>query len=62
MKKKLQGSFRCGPCNYGFIGNQTFGCQSINICQDRITICDKRADCICIGPNQYVCQVNSFLK
>lgn len=51
-----EGSFRCGSCNYGFIGNQTFGCQSINICQDRITICDKRADCICIGPNQYVCQ------
>lgn len=56
----IQGSFRCGSCRIGFVGNQTVGCRPAhNICPDRITVCDENADCICIAVNQYTCQVNT---
>ncbi|XP_053597826.1 cartilage oligomeric matrix protein isoform X2 [Microplitis demolitor] len=52
-----KGSFRCGSCRIGFVGNQTVGCRPAhNICPDRITVCDENADCICIAVNQYTCQ------
>ncbi|XP_034942857.1 cartilage oligomeric matrix protein [Chelonus insularis] len=52
-----KGSFKCGSCKFGYTGDQNQGCHPAhNICPDRVTICDKHADCICIAVNQYTCQ------
>ncbi|KAK0074870.1 hypothetical protein PV325_007692 [Microctonus aethiopoides] len=52
-----EGSYRCGHCKPGFAGDQTVGCRPAhNICPDRLTVCDKNADCVCIAVNQYNCQ------
>ncbi|XP_017767633.1 PREDICTED: cartilage oligomeric matrix protein [Eufriesea mexicana] len=52
-----EGSFRCGACRAGFIGNQTVGCHPRHsVCPDLITVCDVNADCICIEANEYTCR------
>ncbi|XP_016914350.2 cartilage oligomeric matrix protein isoform X2 [Apis cerana] len=53
----MEGSYRCGACRAGFIGNQTVGCHpSHSICPDLITRCDVNAECICIDTNVYSCR------
>nr|XP_033201541.1 cartilage oligomeric matrix protein [Bombus vancouverensis nearcticus] len=37
-----EGSYRCGTCRTGYVGNQTFG--------------DVNADCICTNTNEYTCR------
>jgi len=51
------GSFYCGPCISGFVGNQNIGCSNRpGICPDG-TECDENADCIKpIGKQYYVCK------
>ncbi|XP_076639889.1 thrombospondin [Colletes latitarsis] len=52
-----EGSYRCGPCKAGFVGNQTVGCHPPhNVCPDLTTVCDANADCVCIDVNQYACR------
>merc|ERR1711936_1438666 len=51
------GSFYCGPCISGFVGNQNIGCSNRpGICPDG-TECDENADCIKpLGKNHYICK------
>merc|ERR1719367_2425831 len=51
------GSFYCGPCISGFVGNQNIGCSNRpGICPDG-TECDENADCVKpIGKSYYVCK------
>ncbi|XP_076182349.1 thrombospondin [Ptiloglossa arizonensis] len=51
------GSFRCGACKSGFVGNQTVGCQPAhNVCPNLKTVCDVNADCICFDEDLYACR------
>jgi len=51
------GSFYCGPCVSGFVGNQNIGCSNRpGICPDG-TECDENADCIKpLGKDKYICK------
>ncbi|XP_049787190.1 cartilage oligomeric matrix protein [Schistocerca cancellata] len=50
-----QGSFQCGECNPGYIGNQTLGCHlAPGVCPDS-TRCDANADCV-KRSNGYECE------
>ncbi|KAK4884595.1 hypothetical protein RN001_000866 [Aquatica leii] len=50
------GSYQCGPCNLGYIGNQTVGCQIDAVfCFDG-TICNINADCYYIGLGKFACK------
>ncbi|KAG7203151.1 hypothetical protein KM043_010270 [Ampulex compressa] len=52
-----EGSYRCGPCKSGFMGNQTVGCHyRYDLCPDLVTVCDNNADCVCIGFEEYMCR------
>ncbi|XP_069137277.1 cartilage oligomeric matrix protein-like [Argopecten irradians] len=52
------GSFVCGDCDEGYIGNQTFGCRKLGTqCPDGIKECDINARCILRrGIKGFVCQ------
>ncbi|XP_042216566.1 cartilage oligomeric matrix protein-like isoform X2 [Homarus americanus] len=52
-----EGSYYCGNCRAGFIGNQTRGCNSRpGLCPDGQQ-CDKNADCVKpFGLNHYICK------
>ncbi|XP_015584860.1 cartilage oligomeric matrix protein [Cephus cinctus] len=55
-----EGSYTCGPCKRGFVGNQESGCiADKDLCPDGITSCDEHADCIDTGCNQYSCKCQS---
>lgn len=55
----LKGSYRCGPCRSGYIGNQTVGCHlQQDLCPDMITVCDINAHCIAVYTNEYSCKVS----
>ncbi|KAK5648497.1 hypothetical protein RI129_003389 [Pyrocoelia pectoralis] len=50
------GSYRCGPCFRGYIGNQTVGCQlNAVFCFDG-TLCNVNADCYYIGLGKFGCR------
>ncbi|XP_067003820.1 cartilage oligomeric matrix protein [Anabrus simplex] len=53
----LEGSYTCGSCRSGYVGNQTIGCRnSPGLCPDG-TQCDEHAECIRrIGINNYECK------
>ncbi|KAL0113553.1 hypothetical protein PUN28_012609 [Cardiocondyla obscurior] len=52
-----QGSYRCGPCKNGYIGNQTAGCHlEHDVCPDMTTVCDVNANCVAMYHNEYVCK------
>ncbi|XP_055332011.1 cartilage oligomeric matrix protein-like isoform X2 [Paramacrobiotus metropolitanus] len=41
------GSFRCGHCNPGYVGDQSSGCRKAEgLCPDGVTLCDKNAHCV----------------
>lgn len=51
-----EGSFTCGPCNSGFVGNQTIGCHiGEGFCPDG-TRCDHNAQCVHTGSGRYECR------
>ncbi|KAJ8926470.1 hypothetical protein NQ314_021165 [Rhamnusium bicolor] len=50
------GSYECGPCEYGYTGNQTIGChRGEGFCPSGHQ-CDKNARCINYGWGQYACE------
>ncbi|XP_025602698.2 cartilage oligomeric matrix protein [Athalia rosae] len=52
-----EGSFRCGPCRSGYVGNQTTGCRPRGVvCRDGVTTCDDNAGCIFLGRAHYSCR------
>lgn len=52
-----EGSYRCGPCKIGYIGNQTVGCHlQQDLCPDMITVCDVNANCIAVYSNEFSCK------
>ncbi|XP_014256700.1 cartilage oligomeric matrix protein [Cimex lectularius] len=56
--QNTEGSFTCGPCLSGFVGNQTHGCRSMpGLCPDG-THCDPNAQCYRIGLDRYGCKCN----
>ncbi|XP_071537031.1 cartilage oligomeric matrix protein isoform X2 [Panulirus ornatus] len=54
-----EGSYFCGECNTGFLGNQSVGCHNRpDVCPDGLR-CDKHAVCIMpYGLNKYICKCN----
>ncbi|XP_046661540.1 cartilage oligomeric matrix protein [Homalodisca vitripennis] len=51
-----EGSFRCGTCRPGFVGNQTYGCHNHpGMCPDG-TRCDTNAQCHRTSLNTYGCR------
>ncbi|XP_017785308.1 PREDICTED: cartilage oligomeric matrix protein [Nicrophorus vespilloides] len=54
--RNTEGSFSCGPCNPGYVGNQTRGChKGEGYCPDG-THCDRMAQCFHIGNGRYSCK------
>ncbi|KAG5341187.1 TSP4 protein, partial [Acromyrmex charruanus] len=52
-----EGSYRCGPCRSGYVGNQTTGCHvQKGGCPDLITVCDVNAYCIAMYANEFTCK------
>jgi syndecan 4 len=52
----LQGSYICGECQKGYVGNQSMGCHnSPGLCPDG-TRCDANAHCV-LQSSHYNCQV-----
>ncbi|XP_032681170.1 cartilage oligomeric matrix protein [Odontomachus brunneus] len=52
-----EGSYRCGPCRSGYIGNQTIGCHSRgNVCPGSTTGCDVNSDCVQAFTHEYTCK------
>jgi hypothetical protein len=57
----LQGSYICGECQKGYVGNQSMGCHnSPDLCPDG-TRCDTNAHCVLKG-SQFYCQVIVILS
>ena len=57
----LQGSYICGECHKGYVGNQTMGCHnSPGLCADG-TRCDTNAHCVLKG-SQFYCEVIVILS
>ncbi|KAJ8926078.1 hypothetical protein NQ315_009934 [Exocentrus adspersus] len=54
-----EGSYHCGPCSYGFVGNQSIGCHSgEGFCLSGQR-CDRHATCVNLGYGRYACQCNT---
>ncbi|KYM95724.1 Thrombospondin-4 [Cyphomyrmex costatus] len=52
-----EGSYRCGACRSGYVGNQTTGCHiQEDVCPDLITVCDVNAYCIAMYANDFTCK------
>ena len=55
----MQGSYKCGPCNPGFIGDGYAGCSPGDLCTNSSHTCHENALCIHTGAGTYTCQVTS---
>lgn len=59
---RAQGSFQCGPCQPGFVGDQTSGCKrrSERFCPDGTpSPCHEKADCILERDGSRSCVVSA---
>ena len=54
----LQGSYKCGPCNPGYIGDGYAGCQAGDLCTNGSHTCHVMASCRSQGPGIYSCKVD----
>lgn len=59
-----KGSYRCGGCRSGYIGNQTLGCLSVDnlkktpwMCPDG-TMCHPSAECVRSTTGKFSCEVS----
>ncbi|CAG9833718.1 unnamed protein product [Diabrotica balteata] len=53
-----EGSYHCGACEYGFVGNQSIGChEGRGFCPGG-SRCDDNAECLNLGWGQFGCRCN----
>lgn len=58
----LQGSYRCGPCKPGYIGDQMRGCKMERNCRDpELNPCSVNAQCIEERQGDVTCVVSHLL-
>lgn len=58
----LQGSYRCGPCKPGYIGDQTRGCKMERNCRNpELNPCSVNAQCIEERQGDVTCVVSCLL-
>lgn len=58
----LQGSYRCGPCKPGYIGDQMRGCKMERNCRDpELNPCSVNAQCIEERQGDVTCVVSNLL-
>lgn len=51
------GSYKCGSCLPGFVGNSTSGCKPDGqLCPDEVTVCKSNATCANTGTGSYTCK------
>lgn len=54
-----QGSFRCGPCHTGYVGDQRRGCKPERACGNGLAHpCHPNAECIVHRDGTIECRVN----
>lgn len=53
----LQGSFLCGPCHPGFIGDGYTGCHPGDLCTNGSHTCHENAQCTQTGAGRFKCRV-----
>lgn len=59
----LQGSYRCGPCKTGYVGDQKQGCKPERACGNgQANPCHASADCIVHREGTIECQVTTHLR
>lgn len=63
-----KGSYRCGGCRSGYIGNQSLGCLSIEnlkptpwMCPDGTT-CHQNGECVRSTTGKYACEVSTTIN
>ena len=58
----FQGSYTCGACKKGYLGDGYNGCYDDNYCESDRHTCSDVATCYYTGPATYRCEVkNSFI-
>ncbi|KAJ8049747.1 Thrombospondin-4 [Holothuria leucospilota] len=55
-----EGSFSCGTCPEGYLGNGVTGCIASNYCELGSNNCHQNATCIYTGAGTFACQCNHF--
>ncbi|XP_033751294.1 LOW QUALITY PROTEIN: uncharacterized protein LOC117335429 [Pecten maximus] len=50
------GSYYCGPCKTGYLGDSVSGCRLADYCAAGTHLCNSNADCHYTGPAEYRCQ------
>ena len=53
----FQGSYKCGACKAGYIGNGYSGCIPGNFCDTSLSDCHSNATCTSQGSGRYTCEV-----
>ena len=54
----IQGSYKCGACNSGYVGNGYSGCTPGDFCNDdSANDCHSNATCTSRGSGRYTCTV-----
>ncbi|XP_061171608.1 uncharacterized protein LOC133181081 [Saccostrea echinata] len=54
-----QGSYSCGFCKEGYVGNSVTGCELADYCLSGKHTCDANATCYYTGPQEYKCVCNN---
>ena len=52
-----QGSYTCGKCKPGFVGDGFIGCRPGDLCASGKHDCHLNATCITLGSERFYCQV-----
>lgn len=58
----LQGSYSCGLCKDGYVGNTVTGCELADYCLSGKHTCHANATCYYTGPQEYKCVVRMTSK